>query len=194
MRSTCPNCLSQIEHAHSDTRVLCTSCNESFSPFLTGAASDSSSQEPLIPVEMGLNDFSESTLAFKDIIQFGEQMNEGAPSTEPLATPQRKQKGESTPSQPLPHQSPSVKFSSDDFVMTTGDLASHFIITHWFAPCSQMVNLGNDEAPLETALARMKESAIALGANAITGVRCSLAPDNKRALLLGTPVRCEKRA
>jgi uncharacterized protein YbjQ (UPF0145 family) len=55
-----------------------------------------------------------------------------------------------------------------------------------------MVLLGMDESPLEKAFQDLRDAALALGANAIIGIRCSLSPDNKRALLLGTPVRWEK--
>ena len=185
MRSTCPSCLSQVEHNHSDPQVHCTSCNEVFSPFLT--SSSNAESDTLVPVENAISDFSESSMAFKEIIDFGEQLDQ---------TPAEKK---SSPSVAAPIKtstlSPPVNLKtapSTDFIMTTGDLSSHLQVSHWYHPLSRMVLLGMDESPLEKAFQDLRDAALALGANAVTGIRCSLSPDNKRALLLGTPVRWEK--
>lgn len=177
MRSTCPSCLSQVEHNHSDPQVTCTSCSEIFSPFIT--SSSSTENDSLIPVDNAISDFSESSIAFKEIIAFGEQLDQAAP--------------EKKTSLPHPVSVKPVEIAPPStFLMTTGDLGSHFKVCDWYPPLSRMVLLGMDESPLEKAFQDLRVAALALGANAIIGIRCSLAPDNKRALILGTPVRWEK--
>jgi ribosomal protein S27E len=167
MRSSCPSCLSQIEHAQSESQVVCSSCGEIYSPFLT--AQDSSP-----------SDFTESALAFKEIIDFGQSID---------------QVSKSTPETPPSLAKPTLPARSEeptDFILCTGELGSAYRVTQWHPPLSRMVTLGDDRNPLEKALQELRETAQSQGANAIIGVRCSLSPDNRRALLLGTPVRCEK--
>jgi len=180
MRSTCPNCLSQVEHPHGEASVLCTSCGATYSPFLNP-------QEGAGAVEAtpGL-DFSESALAFKEIVDFGQEVEpaEAAPKTkvpQPAAV-----------SAPL-HLTPESSQPSETIILTTQDLGPSYQVTQWFRPIVRMVSLGDEDSPLEQAFQDFHESALKLGANAVTGIRCSLAPDNKRALLMGTPVKCEKR-
>ncbi len=167
MRSSCPSCLSQIEHAQSESQVVCSSCGEIYSPFLT--AQDSSP-----------SDFTESALAFKEIIDFGQSID---------------QVSKSTPETPPSLAKPTLPARSEeptDFILCTGELGSAYRVTQWHPPLSRMVTLGDDRNPLEKAFQELRETAQSQGANAIIGVRCSLSPDNRRALLLGTPVRCEK--
>ncbi|NBT58420.1 hypothetical protein EBT16_06515 [bacterium] len=170
MRSSCPNCLSQTEHSHSEKQVVCSSCGEMYSPFL--ANSDTPSEES------PLADFSESALAFKEIIDFGQSMDQ--PQAPKLQTPV------------VAPQKPVRIETSSDFIWTTGDLSPAHRVTQWFAPLSRMIVLGDDQHPLEKAFQLFKEDSARLGANAVIGIRCCLSPDNKRALIIGTPVRCEK--
>jgi hypothetical protein len=174
MRSTCPSCLSQIEHPNSDTQVTCTFCNEIYSPFL--AATDKQAS-----LERNEVNFSESTLAFKEIVDFGhglEQPSTPAPKV-PMASPV-------TPNREIPEQ------PHTDLILSTADLGSDYRITQWFSPITKMVLLEEDRSPLETGFKLLKEAAKELGASAVIGIRCSLAPDNKRALLMGTPVQCRR--
>jgi hypothetical protein len=177
MRSSCPSCLSQIEHAQSETQIVCSSCGEIYSPFLT--AQDSKSHE--LAQEPSASDFTESALAFKEIIDFGtsiDQVSKSVPETNPL-----------------PSTKPSLSNRTEeptDFILSTAELGSAFRITQWHPPLSRMVSLGDDQNPLERGFHELKEIAQSQGANAVVGIRCSLSPDNRRALILGTPVRCEK--
>jgi len=176
MRSSCPSCLSQIEHAQSESQVVCSSCGEIYSPFLT--AQDSKSDE--VAQDSSPSDFRESALAFKEIIDFGQsidQVSKSAPET---------------PSSPAKPTLPARSEEPTDFILCTGELGSAYRVTQWHPPLSRMVTLGDDRNPLEKAFQELRETAQSQGANAIIGVRCSLSPDNRRALLLGTPVRCEK--
>ncbi|MFM8269747.1 MAG: hypothetical protein ACKN9V_06110 [Pseudomonadota bacterium] len=177
MRSSCPHCLSQIEHAHSDSQVVCASCGEIFSPFLT--AQDSAQGEP------APSDFSESALAFKEIIDFGQSLNSSN-------TPENKQEIRSMSGSVSKAPSSAPSESVTDFILSTVDLGSNYRVTQWCLPLSRMVVLGDDYHPLEKAFQDLKEDAQKLGANAIVGIRCTLSPDNKRALILGTPIRCER--
>jgi len=176
MRSSCPSCLSQIEHAQSESQVVCSSCGEIYSPFLT--AQDSKSHE--VAQESSTSDFTESALAFKEIIDFGQSIDQVSKSV-PETTP-----SPAKPTLPTRTEEPT------DFILSTGELGSAYRITQWHPPLSRMVSLGDDQNPLEKALQELKETAQSQGANAIVGIRCSLSPDNRRALILGTPVRCEK--
>jgi len=172
MRSSCPSCLSQIEHSQSETQVVCSSCGEIYSPFLA-------------PQETSPGDFSESALAFKEIIDFGQSMEQGSKSvSEPIPAMAKV----STSSAPAPIHSE----TPIDFILTTGELGSAYRVTQWHPPLSRIVSLGDDQNPLDRAFQDLKETAQGLGANGVIGIRCSLSPDNRRALILGTPVRCEK--
>lgn len=169
MRSTCPDCLSQVEHPHGESQVICTSCGSTYSPFLTPGESP---------------DFSESASAFQEIVDFGHTLDQGSSSPKSpvqLSPPTQEAKG-------LESSSESISF-----ILTTHDLGSQYLILQWFTPIVRMVMLEDDTSPLEKALKGFQEIALGMGANAVTGIRCSLAPDNKRALLMGTPVKCEKK-
>lgn len=175
MRSSCPNCLSQMEHAHSDKQVVCSSCGEMFSPFLS--ASENSAPE------LDTSDFSESALAFKEIIDFGQSMEKPPSAESPIGK---------VVSAPV-SRAPQIPIeTTTPFIWTTGELGAAFRITDWFVPLSRMILLGDDQNPLEKAFHLFKEESMQLGANAMIGIRCSLSPDNKRALIMGTPVRCER--
>lgn len=176
MRSTCPSCLSQVEHSHSDNQVVCASCGESFSPFL--ARNDVASTEVSPPME---TEFSESTLAFKEIIDFGQAVN------------QEVVKGPAPSNRSVSESTVSSSFQTEEtFICSTTALSPEYRITQWLPPVSKMVVVGEDPSPLQKGIQELTESARSVGANALLGIRCTLAPDNKRALLLGTPVRCEK--
>lgn len=175
MRSSCPSCLSQIEHSHSENQIVCTSCGEIYSPFV--AAQDSSN------LETAPSDFSESVLAFKEIVDFGQSMNQGVAA-------EVKAVGKPTLNPSMASISKSE--APTDFILSTSQLGESYRVIQWHSPLSRMVLLGDDQHPLEKAFQELKEGALSLGANAVIGLQCSLSPDNKRALIIGTPVRCEK--
>ena len=180
MRSTCPDCLSQVEHPHGEPQVVCTSCGSTYSPFLAPGDSPDPSEN------LGSVDFSESASAFQEIVDFGHNLDQSAPPSKPTVAavaPAAASKPKLAPSESIP----------DSFIFTTTDLGPHYQILHWFSPIIRMVLLEDDASPLERNLKTFQEIAQSLGANALTGIRCSLAPDNKRALLMGTPVKREKR-
>lgn len=174
MRSTCPSCLSQIEHSNSDTQVSCSFCGETYSPFL--AATDKQS----LSESKDTSDFSESALAFKEIVDFGQNLDKSTP-TPKAAEPQ-----------PAPRTLDAPSEMPTDIILTTTDLGHEYRITHWYLPVTKMISLEEDRSPLEKCFLGLKETAKELGATAIIGIRCSLAPDNKRALVMGTPVQCRK--
>lgn len=179
MRSTCPSCLSQVEHANSESQVTCNSCGEVYSPFMTAAEQE----KPVM--ENPLSDFSESSLAFQEIVNFGQGLD--TVSSAPRAE-MRSQPVESNPASILKSAEISM-----DFILSTADLGSHYAISQWFTPVSYMMNVGEDSDPLQKAWSELQGQATRLGANAIVGIRCSLCPDNKRVLVVGTPVRCQRK-
>jgi len=178
MRSTCPDCLSQVEHPHGEAQVICTSCGSTYSPFLAPGENSDFSENA------GLVDFSESTSAFQEIVDFGQTLDQSASPPKPALAPVAA----------IPElKSVSVGQTPDSFILSTNDLGAQYEILHWFSPIARIVVLEDDTDPLEKAMRGLQEAAQTHGANAITGIRCSLAPDNKRALLMGTPVKCQKR-
>lgn len=178
MRSTCPSCLSQVEHANSESQVTCNSCGETYRPFMTAA-------EPEKPVlENPLSDFSESSMAFQEIVNFGQGLDTVSP---PPRAETRSPAVESAPSTLFKPTENSV-----NFILSTADLGSQYSIAQWFTPVSYMLNVGEESDPLQKAWSEIQAQATHLGANAIIGIRCSLCPDNKRVLIVGTPVRCQR--
>lgn len=179
MRSTCPSCLSQVEHANSESQVTCTSCGEIYSPFMAAS-------EPEKPVmENPLSDFSESAMAFQEIVNFGQGLDTVSP---PPRTESSPRVAESAPTVALKSHE-----SSGDFILSTADLGSQHTVTQWFTPVSYMMNVGDELDPLQKAWSELQAQATRLGANAVIGIRCSLCPDNKRVLIVGTPVRCQRK-
>lgn len=171
MRSTCPSCLSQVEHPHSDLQVVCSSCGDTFSPFLA--------QTDINPPPQ--SDFSESASAFKEIIDFGQSMQSTPAPVSPSIAPEPTARTESV-----------APLGNEAFIASTTDLSSDYRISQWLPVISRMVLLGDDPSPLQKGIHELTEVAQSTGANALIGIRCTLAPDNRRALLVGTPVRCER--
>ena len=60
-------------------------------------------------------------------------------------------------------------------------------------PISLMVVMGDDQAPLENGFKMLSDLATQIQADGIIGIHCSLSPDNRRALLIGTPIRWETK-
>lgn len=192
MRSSCPHCLSLTEHAHEEAQVTCSSCGQSFSPFLTDSDSGSASDAALTP------DFSESSLAFQDIVTFGEALGTEKSPTEPAsssAAPAAPSAvvSESVTGEPLSEASLNRTPHSSGVFLTTTSTPPHQAPHITLPPVSLMVLMGEDHAPLENGFKSLTDLATRIQADGIIGIRCSLSPDNRRALLIGTPIRWEKK-
>lgn len=186
MRSSCPHCLSMNEHSHDETQVACTSCGQNFSPFLT----DSDASHSL--------DFSESSIAFQEIVSFGENLSSASGSEKGSSVADQIPSPSSLPSAPLPPvgaEAPSMAGEnlSSDLILTTTSALPQYPPHRYLAPVSLMVTMGEDQAPLENGFKALSEIARKIEANGIIGIRCSLSPDNRRALLIGTPIRWERK-
>jgi len=184
MRSSCPHCLSLTEHNHEDTQITCNSCGKVFSPFLTEL--DASS----------LPDFSESRSAFQEIVDFGEKL--GKTDLAELTSTKSKL-AQSAPPPPAPSvdsvSRPSVSASPQEpssLLLTTLSHLSHYPPFRCLPPVSLMVIMGDDASPLENGFKTLSQLATDSQADGIVGIRCSISPDNRRALLIGTPIQWEK--
>jgi len=185
MRSSCPHCLSMNEHSHDETQVACTSCGQSFSPFLT----DSDASQRL--------DFSESSMAFQEIVSFGENLSTaseiGDNRSAGLTPSPSSAQSASLP--PVGAQVPSMtgEHLNSDIILTTTSALPQYPPHQYLPPVSLMILMGEDQAPLENGFKALSEIARKIDAQGIIGIRCSLSPDNRRALLIGTPIRWEKK-
>lgn len=169
MRSSCPSCLSQIEHSQSEIQITCKSCGEVYSPFMTTQDSASHENSP--------TDFTESALAFQEIVDFGQSIDQ---VSAPSVTGVRQEAPKST------------AVSTQEFILSTADLGAGLRVVHWYSPLARITALGDNAHLLDKAFQELREEAEKLGANAVIGIRCSITADNKRALVTGTAVRCEK--
>lgn len=183
MRSSCPHCLSLTEHAHDESQVTCSSCGQNFSPFLTDS---DSAQVP---------EFSESSLAFQEIVSFGEALgNEAVASGE--THPSLSSDSSEVPQTEKPIVAPSSiqkDAASPDILLSTTSSLPFSAPHQTLPPISLMVLMGEDHAPLENGFKALTDLAKQLDADGIIGIRCSLSPDNRRALIIGTPIRWEKK-
>lgn len=177
MLSTCPECLSQVEHGNSEAKVKCHSCQTTFSPFMK--ESDHAGGD--IP------QFEESTNAFKEIINFGENLQLGG-ETPVAAEPSLSQRPASVPSS----QAPAMTSPAPDLgrLVTTGESLAGKTVETVLGTVSCTASLGDAEEPLGPGIESLWQRATALGGNALTTLRvCSLS--DSQVLLFATAVRCQ---
>lgn len=175
MLSSCPNCLTQVEHPDSQSQVACPSCAEVFSPFLT--AGDAGPPDS----------FAESTAAFQDIVAFGESTYSGLkPKQDEFV-----QKPVTANTKTSSSQAPSLPDSSVEAALVSGSAQiPGYRVVQTFRPISLWAELEND-APLDQGLKQLQSAASSVGANAVLEFRFSALADGSRALLFGIPALCQ---
>ena len=174
MVSTCPSCLSQIDHEDHLFEVSC-DCGTRFNPFIT--FSDTEEKEPQ-PLKHGR--FDESDKAFEEIQSFGKSMaielNEPAPKTPapvPAASPSRG---------PVPAPTAILTITAADSLPTK-------TIKTYLPPLSVWAGFDSTEPnPLWPAFEKLGAQAAASGAHAVLSVRWQLTHDSAHILVTGSPV------
>lgn len=199
MESNCPSCKTKLEHEDYLFEVVCTKCGMRFNPFYeTFQGGEEAAAPP--PAE----NFQESTNAFQEIVQFGENLG-GAEGTSPTpdgGTPAEaalpsfdpEPQAAVTPSDSAGRSAPAASFSAESSVLiTSGDTLSGHRIQAYLPPQSVWANISTDaENPLESAFMVLWENCTRKGANGVVAVQWRFTPDGGRVLISGTPVRCEK--
>lgn len=174
MLSSCPNCLTQVEHPDSEMRVSCPSCQESFSPFLTAGDAEG-------------NDFAESTAAFKEIIDFGESTYGGKAPEKSESAPVNAEP--SLSKNPVPVASP-VAANDGSFLLAASPVIPGNRISQVFPPISAWADL-DAENPLAAGMQSLQLLAQGLGANALIDFRFSPLADGSRAVFFAVPAICQ---
>ena len=188
-----------MEHEDYLFEVVCSNCKTRYNPFYEKFDGGDVEEVPAVNPD----DFKESTNAFREIVEFGEELgNTDAPaeaeSAPPviedlLATPD-------APSEPSPAPAPKksrpvapVAPVDGDILMTSGDMFSGYRITTYLPPHSVWTDSNPDaENPLEGAFMVLWEKCQQKGANGVIAIQWRFTPDGNRILVSGTPVQCEK--
>jgi len=207
MDSVCPKCKKNISHEDFLFEVQCT-CGARFNPFMGldgggmgGEPAPEPVQEKAEPkLEMELDDFKESTNAFKEIQDFGEQMPVGGNAPAASATPSdlggafdsgmgaesaaEVSSGSSAPAAPL----------AGGFVFSSGPQIDGYVTESYMLPVSAQATIdAGAQDPLKEAFLILKKRAESQGANAIASFQWKVAPDGNRVFVSGLPLKVRRR-
>lgn len=202
MESNCPNCKNKMDHEDYLFEVVCSKCQTRYNPFYEKF--DGGEEVEEVPAVS--SDFKESTNAFQEIVQFGEELgNVGAPGEAAPAPPLiddilANTPDAETPAAPAPASAPKPRKAAAPIVpvegevlMTSGDTFAGFRIVNYLPPHSVWTDSNPElENPLEGAFMVLWEKCTQKGANAIIAIQWRFTPDGNRILVSGTPVQCEK--
>lgn len=182
MLSTCPSCLSQVNHPDHLFDVTC-ECGAHFSPYLN--IDD--------PKPNSFSEYAESNSAFKEIVQFGEKL--GSDIDTPMEPSMDKIIEEKTPTPPpMPAAEGTKSFGAarEMLISTTSELSGHVIQTHYM-PVSLVVPFqATSSNPIQQGVLGLWKMAEGVGANGLVGLQTTITPDGQNLLLVGVPIRCSK--
>ncbi len=206
MDSVCPKCKKNISHEDFLFEVQC-ECGARFNPFmgLEGTASPEE-EAPAAPapaepkLEMELDDFKESTNAFKEIQDFGEQMPIAgnappASSSTSSAAPSYESSGLGMPENDAPSSSgPAISASAGGFVFSSAPQLDGYVTESYLLPVSAQATIdSNAQDPLKEAFLLLKKRAESQGANAIASFQWKVAPDGNRVFVSGLPLKVRRK-
>ena len=176
--------MAEIDHEDHLFEVHCTACGMHFNPYYNqdgapldlgnnAALAKKSSVEPLEEPK----DFSESQAAFQEVRDFGEGLARNE-------TPEIQPK-------PLP-KIPTQTTGAGDTLMISGDVLEGYQVDAYLRPISIHADLNVGSDPLSDAFRLLWQTATAKGGNAVVGLRWVLTASETKALVSGTPIRCQK--
>ncbi len=189
MLSTCPTCLTQVNHADHLMDVTC-ECGAHFSPYFN--PENSGGFQP-----QGTTSFAESTNAFKEIVQFGEGLDDAIdmPMQPQMATelPKKKAaKAEPTEVAGEELQSFQPVFSDQSIIIVNSPHITGYNIEQYFSPVSVLCEIESGAGNvLQAGFQALTQLAQSLNASGIIGLEIT-ALDSSKVLLTGTPVQCQK--
>lgn len=187
MLSTCPSCLSQVNHPDHLFDVTC-ECGTHFSPFLNVDEKKDNS----------FSEYAESNAAFQDIVSFGEKVSADVdtpmePIMQTIGTKETTAPPLSAPTADFPEGLTKGVVTGKEMLMTTGSELSGYAIQAHYTPLSVLTPLqAGQGSPLQVGFLNLWKMAEALGANGVIGLQAQVMPDGQNALLIAIPVRCSK--
>lgn len=200
MESNCPNCKTKMDHEDYLFEVVCSKCQTRYNPFYEKFDGGEVEEVPAVS-----SNFQESTSAFQEIVQFGEELGGVETPAESSAPPLMDDILANTPDaetpptaaaaptpKPRKAAAPIVPVEGE-VLMTSGDVFSGYRIVNYLPPHSVWTDSNPElENPLEGAFMILWEKCTQKGANAIIAIQWRFTPDGNRILVSGTPVQCEK--
>lgn len=181
MLSTCPTCLAQVTHADHLFDVTC-DCGAHFSPFLNVDNHESTDN----------SQFTESSNAFQEIVNFGEGLESASLDT-PVESAIISSPEIPEPTKETRIKEPPAPRTEGNLILVAGSTLSDYQIVEYFAPLSTLADLDTtNHNPMQNAFDTLTGLAQGLGATAIIGLQMTVTNDGAKVLLMGTPVRCVK--
>lgn len=187
MISSCPNCMTQMEHEEHLFEIHCTHCNTQFTP-QTQRLHDTPDGGPPPPGFPSSEVYLESSNAFQEIRDFGDSISQNVAISKLEAAPAPRKKAE--PPSPKTATAP-----PKDCLITAGHTLDQYRIQKYLLPLSVLTQISPGETdPLKNAFRSLWELALTSGANAIVSLQIHLSNDATQALVVGTPVLCERES